>query len=83
MKRFLLALLPAALIGCAGTPPAGTQQVADLEPGTRCEREQATGSRMISVNCRTATQQAQDKRDVEAMQDAARHLRPPTKGTGS
>ncbi|MCE4557102.1 hypothetical protein [Pelomonas cellulosilytica] len=75
MKRLLIALLPATLIGCAGTPPVEEQQAAAVEPGTRCEREQSTGSHMISVRCRTPAQQAQDKRDIDAMQEATRHVR--------
>lgn len=77
MKRLLLILLPAAtLIGCAGTPPP-EQQAAALEPGMRCERDQSTGTRMISTRCRTAAQQEQDKRDVDAMNEASRRVRNP------
>ncbi|RZL35047.1 MAG: hypothetical protein EOP35_15675 [Rubrivivax sp.] len=73
MKRFLLILLPASLIGCAGTPPE--QEVNASEPGVHCERDQATGSRMITTRCRTAAQREQDKRDVDAMNEASRRMR--------
>jgi hypothetical protein len=74
----LLLLLPAALMGCAGTPPAEDKatQVAAIDPSTVCERDQATGTRMISVRCRTAADREQDKRDAEAMNEASRHTRP-------
>lgn len=79
MKRLLLPLLllpAAALIGCAGTPPAEEQAAAN-EPGMRCERDQPTGTRMISTRCRTVAQQEQDKRDVDAMNEASRRMRNP------
>lgn len=75
MKRFLLLLLPATLIGCAGTPPPEEHAAAN-EPGTVCEREQPTGSRRIIVSCRSTAQRDQDRRDVDALSEATRRTRP-------
>lgn len=72
----LLSLLPATLIGCAGTPPAEEQAAAN-EPGMYCERSQSTGSRMISTRCRTAAQREQDQRGVAAMNEASRRVTNP------
>lgn len=77
MKRFLLLLLPATLIGCAGTPPP--EELAANEPGTVCEREQPTGSRRIIVSCRSMAQREQDRRDVDALSEATRRTRPNVK----
>jgi hypothetical protein len=73
MKRFAaLLLLPTALIGCAGTPDT---QVAVLDTGTQCEREQPTGSKLHAVRCRTAAERQMDQRDVDAMVEATRRTR--------
>lgn len=76
MRSLLLLLLPATLIGCAGTPPANeTQASAAIDPTTVCEREGITGSKFQKITCRTAADREQDKRDVDAMSDAARRTR--------
>jgi hypothetical protein len=77
MKRLFLLLLPAMLIGCAGTPAVNEapQQVAAIDPTTVCEREQITGSKFQKITCRTAADREQDRRDAEAMSDAARRTR--------
>jgi hypothetical protein len=73
MKRFAaLLLLPATLIGCAGTPET---QVAALDTGAQCEREQPTGSKLHMVRCRTAADRQMDQRDVEALTEATRRTR--------
>ena len=78
MRSLLLLLLPATLIGCAGTPAVdeAATQVAAIDPTTVCEREQITGSKFQKITCRTAADREQDKRDAEAMSDAARRTRP-------
>ena len=78
MRSLFLLLLPTALIGCAGTPPAdeAPQQVAAIDPTTVCEREQITGSKFQKISCRTAADREQDKRDAEAMSEASRRTRP-------
>lgn len=77
MKRLLLlSLLPASLIGCAGAPPA-EEQAAAQDAAMYCERNQSTGSRMISTQCRSAAQREQDKRDVAAMNEATRRMTSP------
>lgn len=74
MKHLLLILMPATLIGCAGTPPE--EQVATLESGAVCERTQPTGSRRIVVSCRSAADREFDRRDVEAVSEGTRRTRP-------
>lgn len=78
MKR-LLRLLPAvfSVIGRTGTPPApeAPTEVGAADPTTVCEREQSTGSRMISVRCGNAADREQDRRAVEAMNEATHRVR--------
>ena len=77
MRSLLLLLLPTLLIGCAGTPPANeTQAAAAVDPTTVCDREGITGSRFQKITCRTAADRELDKRDADAMSDAARRTRP-------
>ena len=70
-----LSALP--LIGCAGTPPASdvSTQASAIDPTTVCEREQITGSKFQKINCRTAADREQDRRDAEAMSEASRRTR--------
>lgn len=76
MRSLLLLLLPATLIGCAGTPSATeTQANVPIDPTTTCEREGITGSRFQKITCRTAADREQDKRDAEAMSEATRRTR--------
>ncbi|MDR7333635.1 hypothetical protein [Roseateles asaccharophilus] len=67
-----LLFLPATLIGCAGTPDP---QLAALDNGAQCEREQPTGSKLHMVRCRTAADRQMDQRDVDAMVEATRRTR--------
>lgn len=74
MKRLsTLFLLPlATLVGCAGPPGP---QTAKLDAGTRCEREQPTGSKLLMMRCRTLAERQLDQRDVDALTEATRRQR--------
>lgn len=71
MKRFLLvALLPAALIGCAA--PAETQPTVVASTDASCDREVKTGSIMPTVRCRTAAEREADRKSAENARDFVR-----------
>jgi hypothetical protein len=76
--RHLAAFLPlaAALAGCVGVSPEspGTQ-VAAVDTGRVCDKEQSTGSKFIAVRCRTAADREYDRRDVEALSESVRRTR--------
>ncbi|MDR7333634.1 hypothetical protein [Roseateles asaccharophilus] len=74
MKRLAIPLLVplAMLVGCAGTPGP---QVAKLDAGMQCEREQPTGSKLLMMRCRTLAERQLDQRDVDALTEATRRQR--------
>lgn len=71
MKRLLLvALLPAALIGCA--TPATTEPTVVATADATCDREVKTGSIMPTVRCRTAAEREADRKSAENAADFVR-----------
>jgi len=69
IRALTLALLPAALIGCASPPPEAPTTVAAAGKDLMCDKEIKTGSMMPATRCRTAEQRAADQRAVEEAAD--------------
>jgi hypothetical protein len=73
-RLLLLALLPAALLGCATAPtpaPAANAPVVASQD-LSCEREVKTGTMMPTTRCRTAEQREADRKSAETAADFVR-----------
>lgn len=73
MKLVLAGFALLALTACAATTPSDPVAAADT---ATCTREQATGTKISAVRCRTAEQAEQDRRAAAAANQDIRRTVP-------